>query len=95
LRGYLDRSKAIVNAVELEGPDLSSRISERKEIDAVLDLVGNSTILDSLARRGDRACLAMIAGAPVGMRGSGDWIGKILSRYDAVEAVPCSPKKIP
>jgi NADPH:quinone reductase len=31
-----------------------------KQLDAVLDLVGNSTILDSLAtlRRGGRACLA-------------------------------------
>ncbi|BBU32252.1 alcohol dehydrogenase (plasmid) [Burkholderia sp. THE68] len=49
-----------VSRVELEGPDLSRRIAEAKEIDAVLDLVGNSTILDSLAmlRRGGRACLA-------------------------------------
>ncbi|BCQ27289.1 zinc-binding dehydrogenase (plasmid) [Caballeronia sp. NK8] len=49
-----------VSRVELEGPDLSKRIAEAKEIDAVLDLVGNSTILDSLAmlRRGGRACLA-------------------------------------
>jgi NADPH:quinone reductase-like Zn-dependent oxidoreductase len=46
--------------VELEGPDLSKRIAEAKRIDAVLDLVGNSVILDSLAmlRRGGRACLA-------------------------------------
>ncbi|MGF6227904.1 NADPH2:quinone reductase [Inquilinus ginsengisoli] len=46
--------------VEREGPDLSKRIAEAKRIDAVLDLVGNSTILDSLAmlRRGGRACLA-------------------------------------
>jgi NADPH:quinone reductase len=46
--------------VEMEGPDLSKRIAEAKQIDAVLDLVGNSTILDSLAmlRRGGRACLA-------------------------------------
>jgi NADPH:quinone reductase-like Zn-dependent oxidoreductase len=46
--------------VELEGPDLSKRIAESKQIDAVLDLIGNSTILDSLAmlRRGGRACLA-------------------------------------
>jgi NADPH:quinone reductase len=55
--------------IEFEGPDLSSRISERKQIDAVLDLVGNSTILDSLAmlRRGGRACLAGFLGglAPV------------------------------
>lgn len=46
--------------VEIEGPDLSKRIAERKQIDAVLDLVGNSAILDSLwmLRRGGRACLA-------------------------------------
>ncbi len=38
----------------------SKRIPEAKRLDAVLDLVGNSTILDSLAmlRRGGRACLA-------------------------------------
>jgi NADPH:quinone reductase-like Zn-dependent oxidoreductase len=49
-----------VERVELEGPDLSKRIAEAKRLDAVLDLVGNSTILDSLAmlRRGGRACLA-------------------------------------
>ena len=37
-----------------------ARIAETKQLDAVLDLVGNSTILDSLAmlRRGGRACLA-------------------------------------
>src|SRR6516164_5147192 len=55
--------------VEIEGPDLSERIPEGKRIDAVLDLVGNSTILDSLAmlRRGGRACLAGFLGglAPV------------------------------
>ncbi len=54
---------------ELEGLDLSRRIAEAKQIDAVLDLVGNSTILDSLAmlRRGGRACLAGFLGglAPV------------------------------
>jgi NADPH:quinone reductase-like Zn-dependent oxidoreductase len=46
--------------VEVEGPDLSRRIAEARKLDAVLDLVGNSTILDSLAmlRRGGRACLA-------------------------------------
>jgi NADPH:quinone reductase len=46
--------------VETEGPELSTRIAEAKKLDAVLDLVGNSTILDSLAmlRRGGRACLA-------------------------------------
>ncbi len=45
---------------ELEAPDLAARMAEAKEIDAVLDLVGNSTILDSLAllRRGGSACLA-------------------------------------
>ncbi|MEV4296426.1 zinc-binding alcohol dehydrogenase family protein [Microbispora rosea] len=45
---------------ELERPDLGRRIPEAKRLDAVLDLVGNSTILDSLAmlRRGGRACLA-------------------------------------
>jgi NADPH:quinone reductase-like Zn-dependent oxidoreductase len=39
---------------------LSKRIAKTKRLDAVLDLVGNSTILDSLAmlRRGGRACLA-------------------------------------
>jgi NADPH:quinone reductase len=46
--------------VELEGLDLSSRIAEAKQIDSILDLVGNSVILDSLRilRRGGRACLA-------------------------------------
>ncbi|HTJ39460.1 MAG TPA: zinc-binding alcohol dehydrogenase family protein [Dactylosporangium sp.] len=46
--------------VELEAADLSVRIPEAKSLDAVLDLVGNSTILDSLdmLRRGGRACLA-------------------------------------
>jgi NADPH:quinone reductase-like Zn-dependent oxidoreductase len=46
--------------IELEGPDLSKRIAEAKQLDAVLDLIGNSTILDSLnmLRRGGRACLA-------------------------------------
>lgn len=51
---------------EVEGPDLSKRIAEAGGIDAVLDLVGNSTILDSLAmlRRGGRACLAGWLGGP-------------------------------
>jgi NADPH:quinone reductase-like Zn-dependent oxidoreductase len=46
--------------VELEEPELSARIPKAKQIDAILDLVGNSTILDSLRilRRGGRACLA-------------------------------------
>ncbi len=45
---------------EIERPDLSKHIREAKQIDAVLDLVGNSTLLDSLAmlRRGGRSCLA-------------------------------------
>ena len=49
-----------VGRVEMEGPELSKRVAETKQLDAVLDLVGNSTILDSLAmlRRGGRACLA-------------------------------------
>ena len=49
-----------VERVEIERPDLSKHIAETKHIDAVLDLVGNSTILDTLAmlRRGGKACLA-------------------------------------
>ena len=45
---------------EVERPDLSKHIAETKRIDAVLDLVGNSVVLDSLAllRRGGRSCLA-------------------------------------
>ena len=45
---------------EVEEPKLSKRIAKNGKIDAVLDLVGNSTILDSLdmLRRGGRACLA-------------------------------------
>jgi len=55
--------------VEFESPYLSKEIQDAKEIDAVLDLVGNSTILDSLnmLRRGGHACLAGFLGglAPV------------------------------
>ncbi len=49
--------------VEIEDPDLSSRVSNIKP-DAVLDLIGNRTILDSLAmvRRGGRVCLAGFLG---------------------------------
>ena len=49
-----------VTRVELEAPDLAAHIAESKQIDAVLDLIGNSAILDSLAmlRRGGTACLA-------------------------------------
>src|SRR5260370_28877278 len=46
---------------EIERRDLSKHIAEAKKIDAVLDLVGNSSVmLDSLAmlRRGGRSCLA-------------------------------------
>jgi NADPH:quinone reductase-like Zn-dependent oxidoreductase len=45
---------------ELEQPHLSQHLTEAGHLDAVLDLVGNTTILDSLAllRRGGRACLA-------------------------------------
>jgi NADPH:quinone reductase-like Zn-dependent oxidoreductase len=45
---------------EVEGPDLSKRIAEAGKIDALLDLVGNSTILDSVAmlHRGGRAYLS-------------------------------------
>ncbi|MEB4207794.1 zinc-binding dehydrogenase [Mycobacterium sp. 94-17] len=46
--------------VEAERRDLAAHIAEAHRIDAVLDLVGNSTILDSLdmLRRGGTACLA-------------------------------------
>jgi NADPH:quinone reductase-like Zn-dependent oxidoreductase len=45
---------------EIERRDLSKHIAEAKTIDAVLDLVGNTVMLDSLAmlRRGGRSCLA-------------------------------------
>ena len=45
---------------EIESPDLSKRIPERKKIDKVLDLVGNTTFMDSLAmlRRGGTMCLS-------------------------------------
>jgi NADPH:quinone reductase len=57
--------------VELEGPDFSRRIREAipRGVDAVLELVGNSTVLDSLSvlRRGGRLCLAGFLGglAPI------------------------------
>ncbi|KAK9323509.1 alcohol dehydrogenase [Lipomyces orientalis] len=49
-----------VQRAEIEGPDLFQRLPESKALDAVLDLVGNSTIMSSLdmLRRGGRACLA-------------------------------------
>jgi len=45
---------------ELEGPDLSKRLPEAKKVDVVLDLVGNRTLLDSIAipHRHGRVCLA-------------------------------------
>ena len=56
--------------VEIERRDLAAHIAEGEQIDAVLDLVGNSTILDSLdmLRRGGTACLAGWLGglAPIG-----------------------------
>src|SRR5262249_32041583 len=45
---------------EVERRDLSKQIPEAKKVDAVLDLVGNTVLLDSLAmlRRGGRSWLA-------------------------------------
>jgi NADPH:quinone reductase len=45
---------------EIDRRDLSEHIAEAKKIDAVLDLVGNTVMLDSLRmlRRGGRSCLA-------------------------------------
>jgi NADPH2:quinone reductase len=45
---------------EIERRDLSKHIADAKKIAAILDLVGNSVVLDSLAvlRRGGRSCLA-------------------------------------
>jgi NADPH:quinone reductase-like Zn-dependent oxidoreductase len=49
-----------------EAPDLASKLRERtpQGIDSVLDIVGNTTILDSLAllRRGGHACLVGFLG---------------------------------
>src|SRR5882724_1120006 len=49
------------NEVLLESPELSKRVRELhpRGVDAVLDIVGNSTVLDSLAmaRRGGRVCV--------------------------------------
>jgi NADPH:quinone reductase-like Zn-dependent oxidoreductase len=66
--GMLEKMGAV--RVELERPDLAAHIAEARQIDAVLDFVGNSTILDSLdmLRRGGSACLAGWLGglAPIG-----------------------------
>ena len=45
---------------EIESRNLSSKLPDSKQIDAVLDLVGNTTFMDSLRmlRRGGRMCLA-------------------------------------
>ena len=53
-----------VMRVEQEGPSLSARLKEAGQVDAVLDLVGNSVLFDSLAivRRGGRVCLAGFLG---------------------------------
>ena len=52
--------------VLLEAPELSKRVRERhpRGIDAVLDIVGNTTVLDSLAmlRRGGHVCLVGFLG---------------------------------
>lgn len=54
------------NEVLLESPELSKQVHERRPggIDAVLDIVGNTTVLDSLAmlRRGGQVCLAGFLG---------------------------------
>jgi NADPH:quinone reductase-like Zn-dependent oxidoreductase len=54
------------NEVLLESPELAKRVRERHRdgIDTVLDIVGNTTILDSLAmlRRGGRVCLVGFLG---------------------------------
>jgi NADPH2:quinone reductase len=46
--------------LEMEGSDLSKRLPEAKKVDLVLDLVGNSTLLDSIAipHRHGRICMA-------------------------------------
>ena len=49
-----------VERCEIERPDLAAHIAEAKQIDAVLNLVGNSVVIDSLVmlRRGGCSCLA-------------------------------------
>jgi NADPH:quinone reductase-like Zn-dependent oxidoreductase len=58
--GFAMLKKLGAERCEIERPDLSKHIGDAKRIDAVLDLVGNSVMLDSLAmlRRGGRSCLA-------------------------------------
>lgn len=49
-----------VTRCEIEGPDLSKRLPEAGKLECILDLVGNSVIVDSLSmlRRYGRACIA-------------------------------------
>ncbi len=49
-----------VSRCEIEGPDLSKRLPEAGKLDRILDLVGNSVIVDSLSMlpRYGRACIA-------------------------------------
>ncbi|KIJ61303.1 hypothetical protein HYDPIDRAFT_116054 [Hydnomerulius pinastri MD-312] len=56
-QGLLDLG---VERVEVEGPSLAQRLPEKKQFDAVLNLVGNAVLLDSLdiPRRGGRVCQA-------------------------------------
>lgn len=53
-----------VESVELEDARLSEKLPEKKTIDAVLNLIGNSVLLDTLAipRRGGRVCTAGFLG---------------------------------
>lgn len=57
---FAQLTKLGAESCEIERPNLAQYIAEAKQIDAVLDLVGNSVVLDSLAmlRRGGRSCLA-------------------------------------
>jgi NADPH:quinone reductase len=50
--------------VEIERPDLSEHFQEKEKFDAVLNLVGNSVLLDTMKiiRRGGRMCLAGFLG---------------------------------
>jgi NADPH:quinone reductase len=59
-RALLDAGEIGCRAMRDRTPDLSKHIAEAKKFDAILDLVGNSVVLDSLAmlRRGGRSCLA-------------------------------------
>jgi hypothetical protein len=41
---------AALMGCEIEGPDLSKHIAKSKQIDAVLDLPGDSVVLDSAQR---------------------------------------------